>query len=395
MSGTLGSIHDNVSYALSLHTRALDKLGEQMATGSRVNRVSDDPSSASRILRLNSQESSLDSHIDAISGSMGALEMSLSMVEELISIYSKAQVDMTQITSGIYSDDDRDMMADSINDTLEQVLSLANTRHMDEYLFSGGSTSTAPYAATRTNGEITSVSYQGSLDNRTIEVAGGLETNIYTVGDEIFRSDSRTTPVFIGDSGAAAGSSRSSVRGDVWLTVTHDGSNYKLSIDDGASEVTVPGAGDVSNLTVTDSNTGRILYVDATNITGTGVDMVSVSGTYDIFNVLISTRDILRNDRSLSDDQVGDLRENATSAMNEMENLLVSASVSLGSKVGFLDGIKDSLENMKYDTGDESMRLEQADITQLAIDMAQREVLYEMTLLVAADLMSLSLLNFL
>ncbi|GAG40756.1 unnamed protein product, partial [marine sediment metagenome] len=45
-------------------------------------------------------------------------------------------------------------------------------------------------------------------------------------------------------------------------------------------------------------------------------------------------------------------------------------------------------------TEDEATRLQQADIAQIAIDLSRREVLYQMSLAVAAKLMSLSLLDY-
>jgi hypothetical protein len=84
-----------------------------------------------------------------------------------------------------------------------------------------------------------------------------------------------------------------------WLTVEHDGTNYRLSIDDGATWVTVP-AGGQANQAVTDSRTGRVLYVDTTGIQSTGTELVRVPGTYDIFGTLISLRDLLLNPKGLS-----------------------------------------------------------------------------------------------
>ena len=44
MSGSLTNIYNNVSYALLINTESMAKLQEQAATGSRINRVSDDSS---------------------------------------------------------------------------------------------------------------------------------------------------------------------------------------------------------------------------------------------------------------------------------------------------------------------------------------------------------------
>jgi flagellin-like hook-associated protein FlgL len=137
-----------------------------------------------------------------------------------------------------------------------------------------------------------------------------------------------------------------------------------------------------------------VLYVDTTGITSTGVDLVSVPGTYDIFNTLIIIRDVLENEKGLSDAQVREQLNHLPSLFEETNNVLVQTEVSIGSKIGFLDDLKDSLKDIKYNTEDEVTRLQEADIAQVAIDLSRREVLYQMSLAVAAKLMSMSLLDF-
>jgi flagellin-like hook-associated protein FlgL len=81
-------------------------------------------------------------------------------------------------------------------------------------------------------------------------------------------------------------------------------------------------------------------------------------------------------------------------SIDEISKVLVKAEVSIGSKVGFLDDLQHNLEDLQYNTEDETTRLQEADIAQIAIDLSRREVLYQMSLSVAAKLMSLSLLDF-
>jgi len=80
--------------------------------------------------------------------------------------------------------------------------------------------------------------------------------------------------------------------------------------------------------------------------------------------------------------------------LEEINSLLVQTGVSVGSKVGFLDNLEDTLKNLKYNTEDEATRLQEADITQIAIDLSRSEILYQMSLSVAGKLMSMSLLDF-
>jgi len=389
MSGSLNNIYNNVSFALYLHTNAMAKLQEQASTGSRINRISDDPSAAYRVLGLNTNEKSLENYIDNLSEVISTLELSSTIIEDITSGFSETQIRLTQISSGIYDEAARKRTAEGLNDILEQTVSLTNTKHIDQYLFGGTDTGSAPYTVERTNGKITRVTYQGSFENRDIEVAPGVESSAFYIGDNIFRSNDRSDPIFIGDTGAKAGTGTSSVHGAVWLTV-RDNSGYELSIDDGATWIPAGGA----NTLVTNSLTGEVLYVDTTGITSTGVDLVSIPGTYDIFNTLIIIRDVLENEKGLSDAQVREQLNNLPSSFEETNNLLVQVQVSIGSKIGFLDDLKHSLKDLQYDTEDEATRLQEADIAQIAIDLSRREVLYQMSLAVAAKLMSMSLLDF-
>lgn len=160
-----------------------------------------------------------------------------------------------------------------------------------------------------------------------------------------------------------------------------------------ATVIDVGDVADPSNVAVTNSN-GDVLYVDASGISSTGVEMVSVSGTYDMFDTLISVRDLLNNERGLSDTQLGQCRDRLSESLDEVRDLLVEKMVSIGSKIGFIDNLKNTLDDIKFDTESEAAMLQESDIAQIAIDISRREVLYQMSLAVTGRLMSMSLLDF-
>jgi hypothetical protein len=107
------------------------------------------------------------------------------------------------------------------------------------------------------------------------------------------------------------------------LTITGSAGNYDLSIDDGLTTFNTNGTD--TNLAVTHSTTGEVLYVDTTSINSTGVELTAVSGTHDIFNTLITIRDLLENDRGLSDTQLKELLNDSFNSLDEISNLLVQA----------------------------------------------------------------------
>ncbi len=395
MSGILDITYNNVTYALYRYNSKLTKLQEEASTGSRINRVSDDASAASRVLTLQKEESTLSNYVDKLADMCSALDTSSSIVQSMVSTINTVKVDLTEVTSGIYSQTTRDNTASAVNDLLEQLVQLSNTKYDGQYLFGGDDTSSVPFVAEYdSDGNITSVTYEGSDQNRTVEVAPGVSASAYLNGEDLFTSNDRDTPVFTDTTGAAAGSGTSSVTGNVWLTVsTDDDGNYKLSIDDGASWTTVPSGGD-DNLAVTDSTTGKVLYVDTTGITATGTDLVRVPGTQNMFDTLIAIRDMLTNDKGFSNSQLTDLKNSLSDSLDEVSSSLLSKESLLGSKSSFLDNLKTNLDSLNTISSSEVDSIEQADVSQVSIDLSRYENLYEMSLEVASKLLSLSLLDY-
>ncbi len=395
MGGMLDITYNNVTYAMYRYTSQLTNLQEEASTGSRINRVSDDPSGAYRVLTLQNEESTLKNYSDKLADMSNTLDTSSSILQSMVSTINTAKVDITQITSGTYNQSNMDSTAAAINDLLGQLVQLANTQYDGQYLFGGNNTGSAPFVAEYdSSGNITSVTYQGSQQNRNVEVAPGVSASAYINGEDLFSSNNRGTPVFTSTTGAAAGSGTSSVTGNVWLTVSKDNSgNYKLSIDDGASWVTVPPGGD-NNLAVTDSRTGKVLYVNTTGITATGTDLVRIPGTQNAFDMMITIRDMLENDRGLSNAQISNLTSSLSSSLDEVSNLLLTNESSLGTKSAFLNNLKTSIDNLNTTSSNEADSIKQADIAQVSIDLSRYQNLYQMSLAVAGKLLSTSLLDY-
>lgn len=394
MAGTLNSVYNNTNFALHLHSEAIARLQEQAYTGSRINRSSDAPSEGYQILSLNAQKKNLNNYISNVSDVIGTLEISTGIIGEMQNMIAQSNAELTQITSGTYGQSGREMTAEGINSMLEDMVSKANMQHAGKYIFGGENTTLPPYLVQRTDGQITSVTYQGGSQSREVETASGVQTTAYYAGTDLFHSSDRGTPVFLGDTGSALGSGTSNVRGDTWLTVTDDGGgSYDLSIDDGATTVNVAAADDITNIAVTNS-AGQVLYVDASNINGEGTDLVRAPGTYDIFNTLISARDILKNERGLSDTQLSVIYGGMSEPLTEMQELLASKQIYIGVRIGSLEKLKENHDDMVFNLEGQTSQLQDADIAQIAIDLSRRSVLYELSLSMAGKLMSTSLLDY-
>lgn len=396
MSGSLTALYDHINYAVALHNNAMTKLQEQAATGSRINRASDDPTSAYRLLSLKTQDSLLQNYIDNVSDMISSCEVTDTVLQNMASELLECKKLLTQVAGGIYNQSNRALLANSINDHLEQLVLLANTKHTSQYLFGGTKTDRAPFSIERDiSGQIVSVSYDGSSTQRYIEVAPGITIPSFLVGNQAFAGDSRANPEFLlRTTGARPGPGTPSVNGVVWLTVTQDeDGHYNLSIDDGKTVTDLGDVSDLTNVPVLDAK-GRVLYVDATGINSTGIEMVVVDGTFDIFQTLITIRGILKNDRSLTDQQLAQILPKTIDWFRQVSDQIVKAETFIGSRMALLDNLSQTLKNMQANIQDQSTMIENADISQIAIDLSKYQTLYQMSLAVAGKLLSISLLDF-
>jgi flagellar hook-associated protein 3 FlgL len=406
---SLDSIYNSASWAIWQHSTALSKLQEQAATGQDINRPSDDPVDANRILDLRAESRSMERYLGALNDVVSTLDFSSSVIQEVDNQMIDALGYITSVSSGgTDTEATRHTLAEQLDNVLEQIVSLANTQLSGHQLFSGAASDVEPYTVERnSSGNITRVIYQGSLEERNVAVAPGVEVSAVLVGDDLFRSDNPSAPDFVSAddagvtrTGMVAGSGTSSIRGDTWLTVTDlGGGDYELSIDDGASSVTGNvGDADAANVAVISTITGEVMYVDVTAMTGSGVEAIQVPGTYDIFNILINARDLLNDEQSLlttgKSEQWHSMMDSAIVSMQGVQEKLTRAFPKVGGRVSTLMTLKNSIEDMKFNADEEISRLQDADITQVAVDLARHEVLYQMSLSVAAKMFSLSLMDF-
>ncbi|MCE5186744.1 MAG: flagellar hook-associated protein FlgL [Planctomycetaceae bacterium] len=394
MSYSLQGIFESSSWAIAKNSMALAALQLKAATGQEINRVSEDPTKANQILGLLNDSRSKEQYMTMIDELVSVLDLSSSVSQSIFKELSAAGTKLTSCISATSSEQLRRTTAGDLNNSLEQLVALANTQRMGQSLYAGDDSAIPPYTVQRNDkGQITRVIYQGSYEELKVQIADGLQMSALLVGDRLFRNDTREAPVFIGSTGAAGGAGTSSVRGDTTLTITGTPGNWQLSIDGGLSTVTVTGS--ETSVPVVNARTGEVLYVDATGIKAAGSEPVRVPGTYDMFNILINARDLLAGEQTLTESQYVTMMSETIRSVQGVEQKLVQVYPVVGGRIQTLTSLRDTIEEMKMNSDDEVALLRDADVTQVAIDLARYQTLYEMSLNVAAKMFSLNMLDFL
>jgi len=167
------TIYDTVKFNLANITEELNKANKVVGTGRRIIGLSDDPVGLTQVLNIKSTLSGieqLERNISMGKSWLIAAEGALTHVQDLISDAKALCVEMATSTTGAAS---RASAASTVQNTLEEIVSLANTEVNGRYIFAGSKTDTAPFSQGGT--------YNG--DNNAFKVKIGKDTTVAVGSD--------------------------------------------------------------------------------------------------------------------------------------------------------------------------------------------------------------------
>ncbi|MDF7801349.1 flagellar hook-associated protein FlgL [Pontiellaceae bacterium B1224] len=169
MSGQMlsNNIMDNQS--------AVYRKEQQIASGKRIEKASDDPVAWARLSRLQEQQDGLTQYArnaELVESRLLAVDQVLGSIGDLLQNASELAV---QGSDGTLNSVDRDVLAGQVDELLEELLSRANSpSDSGGYMFGGVLAESEPFSVTRNaDGRIDSVTYTGGNTAAMVEVAAG------------------------------------------------------------------------------------------------------------------------------------------------------------------------------------------------------------------------------
>jgi flagellar hook-associated protein 3 FlgL len=178
---------DRVLSDLALQQREILRLQEQLSTGQKVNRASDDSLAARRAISAQAEISRNEQYrtnISTVSPGLTETEASLTTTIDLV---QRARELTLQGSSGTNAQLQRDQIAIEIDQLLESLLVEGNQVSNGRFIFGGTVTLTEPFEETRgADNRITSVAYVGNDENFTIEVQEGITVAANETGSDVF-----------------------------------------------------------------------------------------------------------------------------------------------------------------------------------------------------------------
>jgi flagellin-like hook-associated protein FlgL len=356
----------------------LDKIvraQEQIASGKRLLRISDDPAAATVALAYGRRLDDTERFAGALEGGRHLLDSAAARMQEVSEALVQARALVVQAMNGTLTDQDRATIAASVEQLRTRVFEVANDTIDGRYLFAGTATSTQPFV-TRSVGGVQRVVYVGNGDAQQVQIGASSRLDTTIAGSRAFGGGDRTGTHYAGLTGIQSGTSADQGTGSTKLDVRHDATNatlgsglalvnggasdtllgsHSLVVDavagtvqlDGGRVVAIPAAGaaNVADVVVEDQY-GAELHLDFTSFTGASYSgSVDGAGSVSLDGASYTPINFTETDLELIDSASGVVLHVDTTAVRRAGSELVV----FGGAVNVFDtlaGIVDDLRNV-------------------------------------------------
>ena len=175
------------------------KFQEQLASGSRLNKLSDDPAAVERSLALRTELRNMEQYQKNVDDGTGWLELSEAALAELETLFVEARGLAVQGATDTYDSQQRRVIADQIDQFIEHAVSLSESRYRGRYIFAGTQTGEPPYAGVRSGeGKFLDLSATGDTSGSIErEVADGILQQVNVPGGDVFEGSLNAFDVLI------------------------------------------------------------------------------------------------------------------------------------------------------------------------------------------------------
>lgn len=395
-----------VSNLFSAQSRYND-LTEKIATQKKVNRASDDPIAAMKIIGIQQGIAANGQYRKNIADSDAWISLTESTLSSAYDLLGKVNEIAVGQASGTATAADRIITSRSVQSLLDQLAGLANTKFGDRYLFSGSKNGAPPFSTTPGPASIEAAEQAGNNVFKGTALSSGTYSG----------TTNKTYAVKItsGGSLAAATAQISADGGATWQNTTEDGIDLSapgamaggviefgdgvvLTFDDsagakafGENDIFVVNAiadgfyqGNNDELSMTINRGVSLAY----NITGDEAFTASGGAGVDVFKALNDLKEALEsNDGEAISGQLENLK-------NAQEQILLNQALC-GTTAKQIEMAKNSLDSLDEKLTSLLSDAQDADLAEYAARLSMQEIALQASYALAAKISDTTILNFL
>jgi flagellar hook-associated protein 3 FlgL len=179
---------NNLVGSLDATSTSEEQLTEELASGSRVNQLSDDPVAAGENVQLSAEISGDDTFSQTASPPQSMLQVTDSVLSTVVSQLTSASSLAIEANNGTLDSSDLQSISNQLSGIRDEVLSLANTTYLGQYVFAGSQGNKQPFTLDTTTSPAT-VTYNGDDTANSVsylETPNGQKIQLNIPGDQIF-----------------------------------------------------------------------------------------------------------------------------------------------------------------------------------------------------------------
>ena len=375
----------------------LSNAQEQLTSGKRVNRASDDPAAAARAERALAAEARSTANQRAVDASDNAMTLSESALGDAGELLQQIREKLVQAGNTNLSDADRKSIGGEVSEMRKQLFAIANrTDGAGTYLFGGQSANQPPFVDAAGG-----VQYSGQAGSQ--QAASGEALPLTVDGQSAWmraRSGNGvfTTRAITSTGGARIGS------GNVTDPQALQGGTYTVTfaVSGSATTYTVLRNG---NPTVPPQNNVAFSPSQAIQVDGMSASISGSPGNGDVFEMAPSTSVSVFDavDKAIADlsapnrtgTQIAHAASTNLATIDSVMGQLQSARSQVGATLNRADGVTDRLSALKLASQTERNNAEALDMTQAISDFGNQQTGYDAALKTYSLVQKLSLFNYL
>ncbi|KMQ52492.1 Flagellar hook-associated protein FlgL [Chitinispirillum alkaliphilum] len=402
MRTTFKTVNRNMQNVIGNRYGDLARLQEQISTGKRLHRASDDPVDVANALKLRTSEKQLRQFQRNIKDGLGYMSVSESAMNSMNDLMQRMRELGIQASTDTIGQNERAYIQQEVNQLSRQMIALALTQFKGDYVFNGTQTKTPPFIVEKSSANT-------AQDYNNMRMA-------YFMADGA--AEGTTVQLFEGFSGTPVrnilpGSFHLSAQGVTYSEGVDYSVNYQtgeitlnnpdllVNVDPGSPNYE-PGEFSISFDHITHGKNihgepitgqGEVFreiengVIMPINITMEEVFSNPVSG-----NTMLGT--MIRFNESLHTNDQDGIR-NAIDEISEMMDALLSAQAKNGSRVNRFETTLERNEQQTASTVELLSNLEDTDMAEAIMKFSLAENVYNAALKSASRVIQVSLVNFL
>lgn len=179
-------------YDVQQGLQRMDNLNRQIDSQKQINRVSDDPHKAIKIMNLNNEIKYAEKHNQNVEEVVGWMNNTDANLEEFGTLLGDIKNSILKVGNGTYSDEEMKAIQAEMNEKIKALGETLNTTHGGRYMFGGTSVDEPPVQIEEKDGVVTlKLNPNINSEDLKAEISDGINLDYNVSASEIFNKDGK------------------------------------------------------------------------------------------------------------------------------------------------------------------------------------------------------------